>query len=1027
MVDAEHKNQARLIILGAGKPFSGEQHSVLRGTTGRRRVLDWLLHAMRSVEPAVHFVGGYQLDEIAERYPELHYSVNPHWQTTGAAASLLEAALTDQAVHYVSYADVLFRDSAVQSLSASDADIAVLVDSKWRYRFEGRSADDLERCEKVNIHAGGVTRLGRDILPELADAEFVGLVRLQPQVAGFLASQRDFPAAIRNGSLTQLLEFLRVRGFSVAAVDVAGGWAELNEPNDLSRFILGTKAQTLHRLQGVVSQSRIEDQVSFTVADWQDGDTEVLARIGKRLAGTDKLVVRSSALSEDGFGVSNAGAYTSVLNVDRHSEGALRAAIEKVIASYPDGHPENQVLVQPMLEGVIASGVAFTKTLSSGAPYYVVNYDDTSSSTESITSGASRDHKTLFVHRAAPEALIRVPENLTGLMPALREIEDLLDFDSLDMEFAITEGGLIHILQVRPIAVQHELTQSDAAEGLLSNAADRFRQWQAPAPFVVGRQAYFGVMPDWNPAEIIGTRPGRLASSLYRYLIMDEVWAVQRAEYGYRDVRPQPLLRMFAGHPYVDIRASFNSFVPRSLDDNLAGRLVDFYMDWLRCHPHLHDKVEFDVVPTCYALDFERWRNRLISEGNFSAEEADRLGVGLKTITSCAITRTEADLAAVDRFEKRLSGFRNAAAPALDQALLLLEECRRFGTLAFAHLARSAFVAITLLRSAVEKGVLSQDAMDAFLGSIRTVSHQFTEDAARVARHDLAMDAFTLRYGHLRPGTYDITSACYGDDPDQFLAPVVERAASATHDEATSRADLALWDHEKTGFAQAVSDAGLPGDIEQLERFMRNAIEGREYAKFVFTRHLSLALDHLASYGESHGLTRAQMADISLEALSALRAGTVAVADEASWLAARAAEGHEASRAAAMVELPPLLLAEGDFYAFLYSDSHANFVGAGKVSAECIDLQKRPADERGNLAGRIAMIPQADPGYDWLFGHGIAGLITMYGGANSHMAIRAAEFGLPAAIGVGEGKYEMLARASVLELDPVNKRIEVIR
>lgn len=1026
MVTAERTQQARLIILGAGKPFSGEQHSVLRGTTGRRRVLDWLLHAMRSVEPSVHFVGGYQLDEIAERYPELHYSVNPHWQSTGAAASLLEAPLNDHAVHYVSYADVLFRDSAVQALSSSDADIAVLVDSNWRHRFEGRSAEDLERCEKVNLHGGRVTRMGRDILPEMADAEFVGLVRLQPEVAGFLAEQSDFPDAIRKGSLTQLLELLRVRGFSVSAADVAGGWAELNEPNDLSRFILGTKAQTLHRLQGVVSRSRIEDQVSFTVAEWQDMDAEVLARIGERLVGTDKLVVRSSALSEDGFGVSNAGAYTSVLNVDRQSEDGLRAAIEKVIASYPDGHPDNQVLVQPMLEQVIASGVAFTKTLSSGAPYYVVNYDDTTSSTESITSGASRDHKTLFVHRDAPEHLIQVPENLTGLMPALREIEDLLDFDSLDMEFAITRGGLIHILQVRPIAVQHELTSSEAAQGLLANAADRFRQLQAPSPFVIGKRAYFGVMPDWNPAEIIGTRPGRLSSSLYRYLIMDDVWAAQRAEYGYRDVRPQPLLRMFAGHPYVDIRASFSSFIPQSLDDGLAGRLVDFYMDWLRSYPQLHDKVEFDVVPTCYALDFDRWRDRLMAEGNFSAEEVGRLGVGLKTITACAITRTDEDLAAVDRFEKRFSEFQNTTAPGLDQALLLLEECRRYGTLAFAHLARSAFVAVTLLRSAVEKGILSQSAMDAFLNSIRTVSHRFTDDAAKVACSELSMEAFTQHYGHLRPGTYDITSPCYGDNPGHFLAPVVERAAEGQA-EPVHQVSLGAWESEKHGFASAVAAAGLPGSIEQLEHFMRSAIEGREYAKFVFTRHLSLALDRLAAYGEQRGLTREQMADISLEALSALRSGTVAVADEASWLMAQAAEGHEAGRAVAMVELPPLLFSESDFYAFLYTDSHANFVGSGKVSAKCVDLQKQAADDHGSLAGKIAMIPQADPGYDWLFGHGIAGLITTYGGANSHMAIRAAEFGLPAAIGVGESKYETLARASVLELDPVNKRIEVIR
>lgn len=1021
------QNQPRLIILGAGKPFSGEEHSVLRGTTGRRRVLDWLLHAMRFVGPTVHFVGGYQLDEIAERYPELHYSVNPHWQTTGAAASLLEAPLSNQAVHFVSYSDVLFRDSAVQSLASSEADIAVLVDTRWRHRFDGRSAADLARCEKVNVHDGMITRLGRDIMPELADAEFVGLVRLQPRVAGYLAELGDVPEWIRTGSLTQLLEFLRVRGFSVAAVDVAGGWAELNEPSDLSRFILGTKAQTLHRLQGVVSRSRIEDQVSFTVAEWLDNDGQVLDLIAERLAGAQALVVRSSALSEDGFGVSNAGAYTSVLNVNGQVEGDVRAAIEKVIASYPDGHPDNQVLVQPMLEQVIASGVAFTRTLSSGAPYYVVNYDDTTSSTESITSGASRDHKTLFVRRRAPAELIRVPGNLTGLMPALREIEDLLDFDSLDIEFAITQGGLIHILQVRPIAVQHELTSSDAAEGLLENAVIRFRQLQAGSPFVVGQHGYFGVMPDWNPAEIIGTRPGRMAASLYRYLIMDNIWAAQRAEYGYRDVRPQPLLTMFAGHPYVDIRASFNSFIPQSIEDGLAGRLVDFYMEWLRRHPHLHDKVEFDVVPTCYALDFERWRVRLLSEGGFSAAEVDQLGEGLKAITACAMARTGEDLEAVHRFKERLCRFDQSRVTPLDHALTLLEECQRYGTLAFAHLARSAFVAITLLRSAVETGALSQAAMDAFLNSIRTVSHRFTDDAAKVACDELSMDEFTRQYGHLRPGTYDITSPCYGDNPEHFLVPVVERAARDKHSATDQSTAMGPWESEKHVFARAMSDAGLPTDIEQLEQFMRNAIEGREYAKFVFTQHLSLALDALAQYGAQHGITRQQLADIPIEALSALRAGTVAVADEIGWLAAQATQGRETNCAAALVELPPLLLTESDFHAFLYTDSHANFVGAGKVSAECVDLQKQTATDYGSLAGKIAMIPQADPGYDWLFGHGIAGLITTYGGANSHMAIRAAEFGLPAAIGVGEGKYETLARASVLSLDPVNKRIEVVR
>ena len=50
----------------------------------------------------------------------------------------------------------------------------------------------------------------------------------------------------------------------------------------------------------------------------------------------------------------------------------------------------------------------------------------------------------------------------------------------------------------------------------------------------------------------------------------------------------------------------------------------------------------------------------------------------------------------------------------------------------------------------------------------------------------------------------------------------------------------------------------------------------------------------------------------------------------------------------------------------------------------------------------------------------------MYGGGNSHMAIRSKEFGLPAAIGVGESLYKTLSTASIIELDVSNRKIEII-
>lgn len=58
-------SRCSLYILGAGKPFQGETHSVLRSATGHNRVLDWLLRATAPVDPDVTFIAGYQKDQIA--------------------------------------------------------------------------------------------------------------------------------------------------------------------------------------------------------------------------------------------------------------------------------------------------------------------------------------------------------------------------------------------------------------------------------------------------------------------------------------------------------------------------------------------------------------------------------------------------------------------------------------------------------------------------------------------------------------------------------------------------------------------------------------------------------------------------------------------------------------------------------------------------------------------------------------------------------------------------------------------------
>ena len=83
------------------------------------------------------------------------------------------------------------------------------------------------------------------------------------------------------------------------------------------------------------------------------------------------------------------------------------------------------------------------------------------------------------------------------------------------------------------------------------------------------------------------------------------------------------------------------------------------------------------------------------------------------------------------------------------------------------------------------------------------------------------------------------------------------------------------------------------------------------------------------------------------------------------------------------------------------------FISTKIVTAEKIYLKK---NFNVNFKNRIILIQNADPGYDFIFTKKIAGLITLYGGPNSHMAIRCNEMNIPAVIGIGTEKFDNLQK-----------------
>ena len=119
--------------------------------------------------------------------------------------------------------------------------------------------------------------------------------------------------------------------------------------------------------------------------------------------------------------------------------------------------------------------------------------------------------------------------------------------------------------------------------------------------------------------------------------------------------------------------------------------------------------------------------------------------------------------------------------------------------------------------------------------------------------------------------------------------------------------------------------------------------------------------------------------------------------------------------------LPEVIFDVGDIDVIDIDEARPNFITNKVVEAPIVNLDE---DHDSDITGKIVVLTKADPGYDWIFAKDIAGFVTKYGGAASHMAIRCAEFGIPAAIGCGAKIYDTVSKLDYLELDCKNGTIQ---
>ncbi|MGR3175982.1 MAG: PEP/pyruvate-binding domain-containing protein [Candidatus Scalindua sp.] len=785
-----------------------------------------------------------------------------------------------------------------------------------------------------------------------------------------------------------------------------------------------TKGDTLHFLKTRIKESIISDMVTFTVEEWCGNSDSCIDNI-QQVFSNKHVIVRSSAIGEDSISTAMAGYYLSIQDIDTTDRKEVSKAIQQVIDSYGHknaGFMNCQVLIQEMVNNISMSGVVFTQDLNTGAPYYVINYDDESGRTDTITSGSDAPNKTVIILRNAVDC-IKSPR-ISKVIKAVKEVESIMELDSLDIEFAETVDGHIYIFQVRPLSTQANWNRGISIE--IEDAINRISSFveirQNPMPGIYGCRSLFGQMSDWNPVEILGTAPRPLALSLYRFLITDSTWRIARHNMGYADPSGTKLMVSLYGQPYIDVRLSFNNLIPKDLDKGIADKIVNAWLNHLTENPELHDKIEFEVAITAYTFDFME-KVSTIMPNVLTETETQLLRNSLLALTDSFVADKKAKISDQLLKLEELRTLRKRSLSHNNYCNLLtvnrlLTDCIEFGIIPFSILARHGFVAKSILLSLLREEVITEDEMNCLLKSIQTIASELIRDTDRVKEGDLLHEDFMMRYGHLRPGTYDILSLRYDQRP-AFISKNIAKS-SKNHD----TVNFVFSNDQRCKIDDLLKHHGFSVGHDQLLNYIKSAIQGREYSKFIFSQSISDALEIIADWGADIGLSRDELSFLEIqdildtEVKAEGRSLEHNMRNKSRYTEAR----YEVTHA---LRLPLLIVEPDDVKVFPLMRCRPNFITRNKIRALHVFLDGHNEYPPG-LQGKIVLIEGADPGFDWIFSQGITGLITKFGGANSHMAIRCAELSIPAAIGCGEQIFERLLKAKEIELDCTKGHLEPV-
>jgi choline kinase len=212
-------------------------------------MLEWILDALAEggfQRKDVIFICGYKAEVVKARYPEFTYVRNTEWERNNILASLMYAREHLGGGFVSTYADIVYRGSALKKAVASPHAKVLVNDTDWRRRYTFRTQHPETDAEKMRAEGDRIVELSRRIESEKASGEFIGVTKFtahgaREMVAGFDQARAEWAGktwregrTFEKAYLIDLFQEMLERGSAFHRVDTHGGYMEIDTQQDLA-------------------------------------------------------------------------------------------------------------------------------------------------------------------------------------------------------------------------------------------------------------------------------------------------------------------------------------------------------------------------------------------------------------------------------------------------------------------------------------------------------------------------------------------------------------------------------------------------------------------------------------------------------------------------------------------------------------------------------------------------------------------------------------------------------------------------